>query len=41
MTQELLERFHQEMLANYDAALKLKPPYKGPLVVSCGNQHSQ
>jgi hypothetical protein len=28
MSKELTDQFHQEMLGIYDAALKLKPPYR-------------
>ena len=39
MTQELLEGFHQEMLATYDAALKLKPPYRAKSFLTMLGEH--
>ena len=39
MTQDLQERFHQEMLATYDAALKLKPPYRAKSFLTMLGEH--
>ena len=39
MTQELLHRFDQEMHAIYDAALKLKPPYRARSFLTMLGEH--
>jgi len=39
MTQKLLEQFHQEMLATYDSALKLKPPYRAKSFLTMLGEH--
>lgn len=39
MAQELLEQFHLEMLATYDRALKLKPPYKAKAFLTMLGEH--
>jgi hypothetical protein len=39
MSNELSEQFHQEMLGIYDAALKLKPPYKSHSFLRMVNEH--
>lgn len=39
MIKELTEQFHQEMLHIYDAALKLKPPYKAKTFLKMVNEH--
>jgi len=39
MKDDLAESFHQEMLATYDAALKLKPPYRAKSFLSMLEEH--
>lgn len=39
MTREMLERFDQEMRATYDAALKLKPPYRAKSFLAMLGEH--
>ena len=39
MTKNLLDQFHQEMLATYDAALKLKPPYRARSFLTMLGEH--
>ena len=39
MTQQLLKQFHQEMHATYDAALKLKPPYRAKSFLTMLGEH--
>lgn len=39
MTEKLINLFNLEMLAIYDAALKLKPPYRATLFLRMVNEH--
>ena len=39
MTKEITDQFHQEMLHIYDAALKLKPPYRAKTFLKMVNEH--
>lgn len=39
MSQNLLEDFHQHMLAIYDSALKLKPPYRAAYFLQMLGEH--
>lgn len=39
MSDDLSAQFHQEMLCIYDAALKLKPPYRAKLFLQMLHEH--
>lgn len=39
MQQKLLDQFHAAMLAIYDAALQLKPPYRAKLFLRMVKEH--